>query len=152
MMTGDDRLKYRGLSRAEMMMSGDWWQVCKSDRCRAWENKETRCPRGGGRAEHLLGTAMAVTVPSPQWAPPGDPPGLSGCSSRKSRSKDASKMQLHFIGNIFKINFKEDQLSILVRSMHTSSITAVAYLSLVAYITVALDDILSEIHFIGNIF
>ena len=36
----------RGLSRAEMMTE-DWWQMCKSDRCRAGENEETPCPRGG---------------------------------------------------------------------------------------------------------
>ena len=62
----------RGLSRAEMMTE-DWWQMCKSDRCRAGENEETPCPRGGDRAERLLGTATAIAVPSPQWAPPGLP-------------------------------------------------------------------------------
>ena len=45
------------------MMTGDGWQVCKSDRCRAGENKGPPCPRGGDRAEHLLRTATAVKPP-----------------------------------------------------------------------------------------
>ena len=84
--SGYEWLTNRGLSRAEMM-TGDWWEVCKSDRCRAGENEETTCPRG-------MDTATAVAVPSPQLAPPGDPPAISGCSAWKSRTKDASKMLL----------------------------------------------------------
>ena len=45
-------------------MAGDGWQVCKSSRCRAGENKGTPRPRGGDRAEHLQGTAMARTQTS----------------------------------------------------------------------------------------